>query len=167
MPGVSWARSSRTVTVIATTDGDTVQVQDRKETYAVRLACIDAPERLQAGGLQATTHLRELLPEGTQVKVDVVETEAEQPIVEIFKDGQSVNLQMVREGMAVIYPRQFQPCYSNRHEYYQAQAEARQQQKGLWAQTNPLMPWEWRQRNRSPLRTNPNAIAQAYPVQER
>jgi micrococcal nuclease len=70
-----------------------------------------------------------------------------------------VNLQLVREGMAVIYPRLFQACYSHRQDYYQAQAEAKQQQKGLWAQSNPLMPWEWRRRNRSPIKPDSGAVA--------
>lgn len=166
LPSAAWARSSYTVTVLSVSDGDTIEVQERKKTYSVRLACIDAPERLQIGGLPASSRLRELVPEGSQIQLEVVNDKSEQVIAEVMQDGRSVNLQLVREGMAVIYPQLFQACYSHREDYYQAQAEAKQQQKGLWAQSNPLMPWEWRRRNRSPIKPDSGSVAFNLPWQK-
>ncbi|WP_434778694.1 thermonuclease family protein [Neisseria sp. Ec49-e6-T10] len=49
------------------------------------------------------------------------------------------NLSMIQQGHAW-----FDKSYGENPEYQQAQEEAKQAKRGLWADTNPIPPWEWR-----------------------
>ena len=59
----------------------------------------------------------------------------------VFVDGTDVNLAMVRSGMAWRFEK-----YSKDGAFQRAQDEARAARRGLWADTNPVSPWEWRKR---------------------
>ena len=50
-----------------------------------------------------------------------------------------VNLQMVKEGLAWHYKK-----YSKATDLGKAEAEAKAGKKGLWADPNPVPPWEFR-----------------------
>jgi hypothetical protein len=76
-----------------------------------------------------------------------------------FPDGRSLNRELVREGYAWWYKQ-----YSKDASLGVLEGEARAAKRGLWADQNPVPPWEWRaasrirrrnQLNRSLLK-NPN-----------
>jgi micrococcal nuclease len=139
-------------TVISTGDGDTLQVEQTGQPLTIRLACVDAPETDQPGGQEAATRLRELLPRGTVIELQVVDTDRYgRTVAEIQSNGQSVGLQMVREGQAIVYPQYLDGCADSRAAYLDAEAKAKQQQLAFWSQTNPIVPWEWRQGQRTTL----------------
>lgn len=149
------------VTVVVANEGDTVVVQEGDSFYKVRLVCVDAPERRQVGGPQSAQYLRQLLAENTPIHLRIVAQEANgRTIAEVFKDNQSINLKLVEDGMAVIDPETFDHCRSQKQAYLQAQAKAQRTKRGVWQQANPVMPWEWRQRNRSPFRVRQERFAQ-------
>ncbi len=134
--------------VLSVGDGDTLQVQDGQTKMTVRLACVDAPERAQAPwGQAASERLKQLLPMGQGVQLREVDRDRSGRIVaEVSANGQSINLQMVQEGMAVIYPQYFHNCGATQAQYRQAEAIAKQQGVGVWNLGNPLptMPWQFR-----------------------
>lgn len=84
-------------TVLSVGDGDTLRVRQNGKTITVRAACTDAPERQQQGGKEATQRLKELLPMGTRVALRSIDVDRYgRQVAEIYRDGRSINLTMVR-----------------------------------------------------------------------
>lgn len=133
-------------TVVSVGDGDTIRVKRNGEGISVRLACTDAAEKAQSpwGGM-ATAKLKELLPVGQAVELRVADTDRYgRTIAEVFKDGSSVNLQMVKSGQAVVYRQYLSACTSTQDQYLRAEAQAKAQRLGFWEQAAPIMPWDYR-----------------------
>src|SRR6478672_9241292 len=125
-------------TVISTGDGDTLRVQINGKPVTVRLACVDAPEAAQAGGKEAATRLSQFLPKNQPIELRAVEIDRYgRTVGEIFKGGQSVNLQMVQEGRAVVYRQYLSACSGSQDRYLQAEAKAKQRKLAFWSQPNP------------------------------
>ncbi|WOD42024.1 thermonuclease family protein [Nodosilinea sp. E11] len=62
-----------------------------------------------------------------------------------YSNGQSVGLQLVREGYAVVYEQYLSGCAATAADYRQAEAEARAARRNFWSQANPTLPWDFRQ----------------------
>jgi micrococcal nuclease len=50
----------------------------------------------------------------------------------------------VQEGQAVVYRQYLSACPDLRDRLLSAEAQAKQRRLGLWAQANPVMPWDFR-----------------------
>lgn len=131
-----------TVTVVR--DGDTVDVVDRDgETIRVRLHGIDAPEHGQRFNRESAAYLKGVVG-GRKVRIRRVDVDQfERLIGEIWMGDRRVNLDIVRAGFAWHY-RQYAGDDSD---LAQAEAEARGDRRGLWADERPLPPWVWRRQN--------------------
>jgi micrococcal nuclease len=138
-------------TVISVGDGDTLRMDYQGQTITVRFACIDAPETSQTPwGPAATERLRQLIPRGSSLQFREADTDRYgRMVAEVYAGGQLVNLQMVREGHAVVYTQFLSSCPDTKDLLLQAEQEARQQRLNFWNQDNPLMPWDYRRGNRS------------------
>ena len=141
--------------VVGVTDGDTITcLVDQKEQVKVRLYQIDTPESGQAYGQKAKQALSDLIFN----KFVDIETHGQdrykrtlgtiryspcgQPHIDCSRRivvATEVNLYMIKQGYAWYYP-----FTKNNPEYQQAEQEARQAKRGLWADKNPIPPWEWR-----------------------
>jgi micrococcal nuclease len=131
--------------VISVGDGDTISVVNNDQKIIIRLACIDAPEQRQAWGKQATDRLKELLPIGKNIFYRAIQSDRYQRLVaEVFVDNQSINLQMVKEGQAVVYKKYLKGCESSQNQYLKAEASAKTDNLNFWSQPNPAMPWDYR-----------------------
>lgn len=53
--------------------------------------------------------------------------------------NQSVNLKMVKEGIAVVYTQYLSGCSETQDQYLAAEAQAKAQHLGFWNQANPMM----------------------------
>lgn len=141
-------------------DGDTLRMAYQGKLVTVRLACVDAPEISQVPyGLAAANRLRELLPRTTVVRFREVDRDRYGRLVaEVYapeaptqgstpalSPGLSVNLQLVKEGQAVVYRQYLSACPESRAVLLQAEGQARQARLNFWNQPNPLMPWDYRQ----------------------
>jgi endonuclease YncB( thermonuclease family) len=62
----------------------------------------------------------------------------------IKKDGMDINLEMVKRGYAWAYRKHLKSPYAS--EYIEAENRARNQKLGIWEETNPLPPWEFKKR---------------------
>jgi micrococcal nuclease len=125
--------------VLSVHDGNTitVQLEDRKEK--VRLIGIDAPELDQAPwGVQARDALRELLDGKTvRLETDITIRDQYRGLLSYVYVGEMlVNLEMVRQGDAVIYT--VPPNVAHVDEYRKAQSEAREAGRGIWDREKPL-----------------------------
>lgn len=138
--------------VVGVSDGDTVTVLSSNETFKIRLAGIDAPEKKQAFGTRAKQKLSELVF-GKMVTVKFKSKDRYGRVVgRIVADEKDINLLMVQSGMAWVY-RQYERALSseNRTLYEGAETEAKQKKLGLWQDSAPTPPWDFRRKKRSAL----------------
>lgn len=132
--------------VVGVTDGDTVTVLDHQRTqHKIRLAGIDAPEKSQPFGQRAKEHLSSLVF-GNAV---VVETEKQdryrRTVGKVLINGRDANLAMVVAGFAWHYKKyEGEQSPNDRLLYDSAEKEARAFRRGLWAESDPIPPSEWR-----------------------
>ena len=150
-PSQQTSQASLTAAVISVGDGDTLRVQSQGKAMTVRLACVDAAEMKQAPyGQAASQRLKQLLPNGQQVSLRVVDVDRYQrTVAEVYVGSTAINLQMVREGQAVVYQQYLSGCPGLRNQLLQAEQQARSQRLQFWSQAQPIMPWDYRRGKRS------------------
>jgi micrococcal nuclease len=125
--------------VVYITDGDTLTLLVDKKQYKIRLLGIDAPENEQPFGKQASKALSDKVFEKT-VQVTTYGKDIYGSTLGIVSlDGKNINLELVKEGFAWHYT-----AYSASKTLANAENEARKAKIGLWADENPIPPWQWR-----------------------
>jgi len=130
--------------VVSIADGDTVTVLDaEKVQHKIRLQGIDAPEKAQAFGTKSKEHLSEKIGEKEVVVKWKEKDRYGRVLGEIYLGDRHINLEMVQDGMAWHYKR-----YSKSKELAGAEETARKAKKGLWADKEPVPPWEFRKKER-------------------
>jgi micrococcal nuclease len=132
-------------------DGDTIRVNCDGEQLRVRFACVDAPELDQPGGTLSRDHLRSLFNQvNNQVNINPVHVDRfNRTVAEVYINNRLVQLQQSEDGMVWAFER-FKDNCSHWNEIDQAFNQARLSGKGIFADKNPLPPWEWR-RNKNNL----------------
>jgi micrococcal nuclease len=131
--------------VVKIADGDTLTILDSANTqHKIRLAGIDAPEKGQPFGTKAREALGDKVF-GKAVRVEVIDVDRYQREVgRIFLGDRFVNMEMVRDGFAWRYVQ-----YDRPREFTAAENDAREHRRGLWADKDPVPPWEWRKAKRA------------------
>ena len=126
--------------VVKVADGDTIQVLVNGKAEKIRLAGIDCPEKKQPFGQAATRYTLKLAAQKI-VTVQVETTDRYgRKVAEVFlPEGQSLNRELVRSGYAWWFRK-----YSTDQSIGELENEARTARRGLWADSNPVAPWEWR-----------------------
>jgi endonuclease YncB( thermonuclease family) len=132
--------------VINVHDGDTVTVldQNNKKTN-IRLQGIDAPELKQEFGSVSQQNLSRLVL-GKQVtivwnKVD----KYRRTVGTIMLNGQDVNIEQVKAGLAWHFKKyEDEQTAEDRRTYAAAEHQARAAKLGLWQDSNPTAPGDWR-----------------------
>jgi micrococcal nuclease len=139
------AHADFTGKVIAVLDGDTVDVLVENRPIRVRAAEIDAPERAQPWGTRSRQTLAALIFGKSVTVLDAgLDWRGTRIVGTILLDGQSMNREMVRAGMAWVYPQ-----YVKDRSLYVDEAAARAAKLGLWADASPVPPWQWRAAKRA------------------
>ncbi|END4115938.1 thermonuclease family protein, partial [Escherichia coli] len=128
--------------VVRVLDGDTIDVMLSQHPVRVRLVNIDAPEKKQDYGRWSEKIMKSLVA-GKTVTVTYFQRDRYGRILgQVYApDGMNVNQFMVRAGAAWVYEQ-----YNTDPVLPVLQEEARQQKRGLWADSAPVPPWVWRSR---------------------
>jgi len=131
-------------TVVKISDGDTLTLlTSSNQQVKVRLAGIDTPENKQPFGNKAKQALAKLAFQ----KQALVEVETKdrygRTVGIVFVNGQNVNAELVRLGMAWVYRK-----YTDDKALYRLEAQAKEENLGLWIDKNPIAPWLWRRGRR-------------------
>jgi endonuclease YncB( thermonuclease family) len=135
----SGATDTFTARVVGVGDGDTITVLRNRAEVRVRIHGIDCPELHQAFGRKAKEFTSRMVF-GHDVQVALVTTDKYDRIVgRVSVDGRGLGLELVRAGLAWHFTR-----YSNDSILATAEREARAARRGLWADDNPVPPWEYR-----------------------
>jgi micrococcal nuclease len=131
----SWALPAQNETysgrVIGISDGDTIRVLHNGVSERVRLWGIDCPESKQ--------------PFGTRAKQFTADLAFDKTVSVIIRDkdryGRTV-AEIVKAGFAWWYVQ----FAKHDTELRNFEAEARETRRGLWVDSNPIPPWQWRKR---------------------
>lgn len=137
-----------TAHVVGVTDGDTITVLDsQKQQHKIRLAGIDAPEKKQPFGQRSKQHLSDLIF-AKNVTLDCGKADRyHREVCVVLIDGRDANLALVDAGMAWWYRKYAKEQTAQQRTAYEAAEDgARTGKRGLWADNNPMPPWEWRHR---------------------
>ncbi len=137
--------------VLWVTDGNTLVVLGPGNAqHKVRLAGIDAPELEQRYGQASKDHLSRRVA-GRFVVVEWDRRDYDKRIVgKVVLGDQDVCLEQVQSGLAWHYKRyQGEQTSGDRLRYARAEEEAQDARRGLWADADPIPPWEWRRGMRS------------------
>lgn len=126
--------------VVSVLDGDTLEVLHNHRAERIRLRGIDSPEKGQAFGKQAKQFTSGLVY-GKEVTIHVLGQDRRKRTVAdvVLPDGTNVSRELVRAGLAWWYRQ-----YSKDESLGALEQEARQTKRGLWADPNPISPWEFR-----------------------
>jgi endonuclease YncB( thermonuclease family) len=145
--------------VAAVTDGDTINVLDATNTeHKVRLTGIDAPERGQPYGTASRNHLASIVA-GKEVKVESSKSDRYGRVLgkvwvqpgDCPSCGKTLNTNhaQILAGMAWwyrYYAKEQSP--EDRGRYESAEDEAKARKWGLWADSKPINPYDWRKGKR-------------------
>lgn len=142
--------------VVNVSDGDHLTVSDNGTDVNVRLDGIRAPIMTKINrnhpwlsepgqpfaGRAFMALANKVLHQ--QVKLEIMRIDRQgRAVATVLVDGRNINLEMVAEGWAWACQKH-QNQHENGQHYLHAQEEARSKHLGLWAQSTPQPPWEYR-----------------------
>lgn len=131
-------------TVVKVSDGDTIWVKDATSDniIKVRLYGIDAPEKNQPYGAEATLLLTALALDKdvvvTDLAIDMYGRNVS--VVALVENGNSLQEYMLFNGAAWLYKGYSKGCSF----WGELQKEAKADKCGLWADDDCIEPWKWR-----------------------
>lgn len=143
-----YAANSFSTNKVRVIDGDTVEViPPNQKSERVRLLGIDAPESDQSYGSASKVALQRCV---ANKKVTIQWAERDQYgriIGKIWADNVDCNLNQLYKGMAwhyKYYAKQ-QPV-NDRKKYSSVEKSAKSKRVGLWSESNPVNPYNFRKR---------------------
>ena len=129
--------------VIGILDGNTVDILRNGKEERIRLRGIDCPEKGQPFGNSAR-HATAALIYAKNVTIESHGKDKEgRTLADVVRtDGANINQELVKAGWCW-WHRKYAPTDTTLE---QLEMEAREGRKGLWADPEPIAPWEWRKR---------------------
>ena len=145
--------------VVAVTDGDTIKILDSDQVqHKVRLTGIDAPERGQPFGTVSRDHLASMVA-GKEVLVESTKSDrygrtlgkvwvqpSDCPSCGKTLDANHAQLLAGMAWWYRYYAKEQPP--EDRGRYESAEDEAKARRLGLWADPDPINPYDWRKESR-------------------
>jgi endonuclease YncB( thermonuclease family) len=135
---------------VAIVDGDTIQVfAPGRPLLRIRLAFCDAPEMGQAFGYRAKQAMSELVfGKEVELRPHTIDRYG-RTVAMVFVDGRDVGLELIKAGLAWAYDHYLPEASPEiQAQYPAAETAARVSRLGLWVDSNPLPPWEYRKAKR-------------------
>lgn len=131
--------------VVAVLDGDTITVLHENQQTRVRIAGIDAPEKRQAFGQRSKQSMSDCAF-GKEVEIDWKKLDRYgRTIGKVVADGVDCGLRQIELGMAWHYKAYAkEQSREDREAYASAEEKAKSERRGLWSDTAPAPPWEFR-----------------------
>ena len=133
--------------VIEVIDGNTISLKSLSHTIKVRLLAISPPEKNQPYADVARQHLADLIL-GKYVLVHYTGIGQEGYLIgKVLLEQADMNAQMLRDGVAWYHqPDASDLTESDRQIYPSCEKAARAEKRGLWRDSEPISPWEFRRR---------------------
>jgi micrococcal nuclease len=129
--------------VISVKDGDTIKILYNGKALTIRLAHVDCPEKKQPFGAAAKKFTSSKCYGQTVTVQHENKYDRNKRLIGVVINakGENINTALVKTGLAWHFKK-----YSTQKEYAALENTARQNKTGLWADKNPVAPWEWRNR---------------------
>ena len=152
--------------IISISDGDTLSaLTSNKQQVKIRLLEIDAPESDESFGNKSRQSLAQICFKKPAVIREKGKDRYGRTLARVLCDGVDANAEQVRRGMAWAFVK-----YLTDPEIAELEITARNKRIGLWSETNPIPPWEFRDAKRhkydSLVSSPPLKPAQVYPESE-
>lgn len=129
--------------VVSVQDGDTVTLLQGTTQYKIRLDGVDCPEKNQPFGNVAKQFTSDMVF-GKTIKVSYEGKDRYQRYLGVVICGkQNLNKELLKAGLAWHYKQ-----YNSDSVLAALEIKARKDKKGLWADKNPIPPWDWRKSRR-------------------
>lgn len=131
--------------VVSIADGDTLTLQVGRQQHAIKLVAIDAPERYQAWGDRSQANLSRLALNQMAVADCSGFYQKDHRLCKLMVNRVDIGLEQVQSGMAW-WSRQEAHAQSaeDQSAYANAELMAKLRRLGLWGDTHPVPPWEFR-----------------------
>ena len=141
---ISFSQTILKAKVVGIKDGDTVVVLDSLNNQTtLRLAEVDTPEKNQPFGTKAKQFTSDQIYLKT-IKYVVTDTDRYgRSIAMIYydEDNKYLSAEIIKAGMGWHYKR-----YSTSKELALLEDNAKKNKIGLWIDTNPIAPWDFRKK---------------------
>jgi micrococcal nuclease len=137
------SQAAGTFRLIRIIDGDTIVVADMKGEIHVRLIGIDAPEKNQSYGSKSTTLVRSLIGQKSIRLSGTGKDRYGRILSHVYAGDTWVNMEMVKLGAAWVYRAKPDTFWADLND---AERDARNNRRGLWADPSPIYPGDWRKR---------------------
>ena len=126
--------------------GDVLTIMtDDNRRLTLRLYGVDCPQPGQPFAVESENMVRALVVDSRQpvtVLEEARESSGQVVATIVLADGTTLNDRLLVAGLAWFYPEHC-PDAAICRGMMTLEQKARQQRRGLWAQDNPISPWEW------------------------
>ncbi|WP_267926080.1 thermonuclease family protein [Desulfolithobacter dissulfuricans] len=133
--------------VIGVADGDTITVVKNGQKVKVRLYGIDTPEKRQPFGQKAKKFTNSLVRKKTVYVEPIDKDRYGRTVGLVYINGQNVNELLVKEGYAWVYRKYCRESFCD--DWMRHEKQAQDGKLGLWADSAPVPPWEWRHKKKN------------------
>jgi endonuclease YncB( thermonuclease family) len=132
--------------VVHVADGDTITLLDSKKIqHKIRLSGIDAPEKYQPFADESKKSLSDLVADQNVTVYWDKQDKFSRKLGKVMLNNLDCNLEQISRGMAWHYKKyQNEQSLVDRQTYASAEEEARLNKSGLWIDSEPTSPWEFR-----------------------
>ena len=125
--------------VIGIADGDTLTVLHDRKPLKIRLANIDAPEKMQPFGAHSKQSLSDLCyRRDATYDIQTIDRYG-RTVAVVTCSGVNVNRAQVERGLAWVYG-----SYNRDATLHAVESRAKAAKRGLWSDATPTPPWEFR-----------------------
>lgn len=133
---------------VSVSDGDTIKVMHQDKAKRIRLYGIDCPEKKQAFGKRAKQFTARMVFKRI-VNITPTTTDRYGRIIAwVYVDGDKcLNKELLKAGLAWHYKR-----YSKDRDLSALEIVARQNKLGLWIDSNPIPPWNFRRGDKAAIK---------------
>ena len=129
---------------VGVSDGDTISVMHEGKAEKIRLYGIDCPEKGQPFGTRAKQFTGNMVfGKIVAVKPTTIDKYG-RTVAWVYLDNACLNKKLLEAGLAWHYKQ-----YSSDEDLALFEIDARTKKIGLWADSKPIPPWDWRHRARS------------------
>ena len=145
------SQAGQAIELVRIFDGDSAIVRYEGETLHVRIAGIDAPEKGQPYADESRDRFVAFLKSPT-ARIDILKKDVfRRWLVRIEVNGEDLGETLLSEGHAWFF-RRYQSDLSPevRSRYDRAERDARARKRGLWQDSEPVAPWDYRASKRKP-----------------